>query len=283
MSKVQVSAIQFPLQEKVSSEQFLKKVEHYIDQSLDCDLVVFPELFSTEIIQIDENSSYHNQLRDHAINFTPEYITWLQVQAQSKKINILGGTVPRIVEEKIYNTAVLVLNSGEILLQDKLYLTPDEKSWHLTPGTTLNIFDTKIGKLVINICFDSEIPEISNLLVSEQPEIILIPSWTSTLSGLNRVEWSARARAVEHYAYVVKTGTVPGNSMTEPFGQAAIISPQETGFPTDIIHGPINRPSIVKGELDLSLLRSMRKKSGYYPALEQTIRPKNIKLKRKSI
>lgn len=277
MSIIKVSAIQFPLQENVELNDLLKKIEQFIDKSKGCDLIVFPELLTTEIIPTSE-TSYHEQLKEHARSFTPMYLKWLSAQAVSKKINILGGTVPRLVKNKIYNTAVLCLTNGDTLLQDKIYLTPDEKEWGLTPGNTLTVFDTKIGKLVITTCFDSEIPKISNLLVSERPELLLIPSWTSTPSGLNRVEWSARARAIEHYAYVVKTGTVPGAHMTDLFGQASIIGPQETGFSTEIIHGPLNKPAVVQGEIDLSLLRSMRKKSGYYPANEQLLRTKSIKI-----
>jgi predicted amidohydrolase len=280
MSKIKVAAVQFPLTNNITSEKLLTKIECYLTQAQGCDLVVFPELFTTEIINLDPKISYHQQLKDHATNFTPQYITWLQAQAQIKKINILGGTVPRLVAGKIYNTALLVLSTGAVHYQDKLFLTPDEKEWHLTPGQTLNIFETSLGRLVITTCFDSEIPAVSEFLVKAQPEIILIPSWTSTPSGLNRVTWSARARAVEHYAYVVKTSTVPGPDIEDLFGQAEIIGPQDTGFATDIISGPLNQAALITGELDLHKIRYHRPHSGYYPAHEQLTRTAPLTVKK---
>jgi predicted amidohydrolase len=229
MSKIKVAAVQFPLTNNITPEKLLTKIEQYLTQAQECDLVVFPELFTTEIINLDSQINEHQQLKDHATHFTPQYITWLQDQAKIKKMNILGGTVPRLVAGKIYNTALLVLPTGEVHYQDKLFLTPDEKEWYLTPGQTLTIFETSLGRLVITTCFDSEIPAVSELLVQAQPEII---------------------------------------------------GPQDTGFATDIISGPLNQAALITGELDLHKIRHHRPHSGYYPAHEQLKRTSPLTVKK---
>lgn len=94
-----------------------------------------------------------------------------------------------------------------------------------------------------------------------------------TESGLNRVDWCSRAQAVSQYAFVVKTGTVAAEGATQPhYGQASIIIPQETGWPTRPIEGELNRAGIVYGELDLKMLREKKAASGFYPGNEQLLR-----------
>lgn len=277
-----VAAVQYPLAEGLKPEAFFDKVSRYISEakSADVELVVFPELLTTELI--DWEDGYVAKLKSLAEEFTPRYHAWLKAEAQTKQISVLGGTSPRLLPDgTIVNTAVLALPDGQLLLQDKLFLTPDEKQWGWTGGDALKIFQTPWGQTVIAICFDCEFPVVSSLLAAERPDVILVPSWTSTHSGLNRVDFTARARAVEHFAYVVKTGTVPDLKSTQShFGQASVHTPQEAGFPVKPNEGHLNEPGLVFGELNLAYLRDKKKTSGYYPANEQSLRTKPIRLER---
>jgi predicted amidohydrolase len=272
MEILKVAAVQFPLGEKANADQFIAKVGKYIDeaQKNGAQLVVFPELITTELVDWDHAAGDQAQLKTIAAEFTPRYTEWLKAQAQARGISILGGTTPRVVGNEIVNTAILALPDGEVILQDKIFLTPDEKDWQWTPGRALKVFTAPWGKTVIATCFDCEFPQVSNLIANLAPEVILVPSWTSTQNGLNRVDWTAKARAIEHHAYVVKTGTVPSTDSTQPhFGKASIVTPQEPGYPLEPVEGKLNEPSIVYGTLDLKLLRERKANSGYYPGKEQ--------------
>jgi predicted amidohydrolase len=119
------------------------------------------------------------------------------------------------------------------------------------------------------------------MLAKEKPDVILVPSWTSTESGLNRVDFTSRARAVEHYAYVIKTGTVRGDNATQPhYGQASFHTPQDKGFDTKVKEGELNKAQILFGTLDLEHLRTRKAESGYYPGHEQNQRTKPLTLER---
>jgi predicted amidohydrolase len=281
-----VAAVQFPLSDGVSEKEFLGKVESYIEEAQrgGAQLVVFPELITTEIAdRKTQITSEKLQFQKLGEDFAPRYIQWLKSQAQSRKISILGGTTPRAVLGQILNTAILALADGRVALQDKLFLTPEEKGWGWTPGSELKIFMTPWGRVAITICFDCEFPMVSNLLLQQPPDILLVPSWTSTEWGLNRVDWTAKSRAVEHYAFVVKTGTVPGpNSEQDHYGRAAILSPQDVGFPAHAIEGPLNEASIVFARLDLQLQKEKKLVSEYYPGKEQGQRSTPIQLLAKS-
>ena len=276
---LKVAAIQYPLAEKSTEAALLRKINAYLAQAKagGAELVVFPELIATEMI--DWGAELTSQFKYIAKHFTPRYQEWLRSRSREMGLAILGGTSPRIENGKIYNTALLALPNGQIVLQDKIFLTPDEKEWGWTPGKTLRVFETPWGKTVITVCFDCEFPLISQLLASKHPDLFLVPSWTGSLSGLNRVDWTARARAIEHYAFVVKVGTVPDTHSTQShFGRSAILSPQETGFPTEPTEGLLNQPGIVFAELKLALQRQMKPKSGVYPSHEQDVRSLPVRI-----
>ena len=285
MSSLKVAAVQFPLAEAGSSTEFLAKVASSIQEAKvqGAELVVFPELITTELVDwYSKETSDVDQLTKIARDFAPKYIDWLKAQATAQQISILGGTTPREVNGKIVNTAILAFADGHVVFQDKLFLTPDEKAWGWVGGDALHVFDAPWGKTVIAICFDCEFPVVSNMLVSERPDVILVPSWTATRSGLNRVDFTARARAVEHYAYVVKTGTVAAEGARLPhYGQASLHTPQDVGFPTSPVEGKLNEAGLVFGTLDLKHLREQKKLSGYYPANEQSLRFQPIRIERK--
>ncbi len=271
LDALRVAAVQFPLAEGRSAEDFLAKMKIFIDEAKQngAQLVVFPELITTELVDWKSNNETE-QLVKIAQEFTPRYIEWLKHKSHQLNISILGGTTPRLVDGKIFNSAVLALPDGKVILQDKVFLTPDEKKWNWTAGQDFKAFDTPWGKTAITTCFDCEFPIISQMMAKAQPEVILVPSWTSTESGLNRVDWTAKSRAIEHFSFVIKTGTVPDPKSAQiHFGKAGIITPQDQGFPAIPIEGKLNEASIIYGNLDLKLLRERRKTTGYYPAQEQ--------------
>lgn len=182
MDRLKVAAVQFPLAERQTPVSFLAKVEGYMSKATQhgAQLIVFPELITVELVNWQAGEGDIPQLHRIASEFTPRYTEWLRKQAEEKKVAILGGTTPRLVEGHIVNTAILAMPGGRIHLQDKIFLTPDEKAWGWTPGSTLRVIDAPWGKTVIAICFDCEFPVIAHMISKFKPELLLVPSWTST-------------------------------------------------------------------------------------------------------
>ncbi|WP_298820808.1 nitrilase-related carbon-nitrogen hydrolase [uncultured Roseibium sp.] len=135
------------------------------------------------------------------------------LSALSKKydLSLLAGSMPAETWLGLTNTAFLLSPDGKVRHQDKLSLTPFEQSpdtWHLVPGSDLNIFEIKGARVVVLICLDVEMPALSCLLAKHNPDLILVPSMTEKLSGYHRVFGCARARAVELMCAVAACGTV---------------------------------------------------------------------------
>lgn len=126
-------------------------------------------------------------------------------------VSLLAGSMPVKTSRGLTNTAILLTADGRTIRQDKLCLTPFEKSpetWHLLPGDELRLFELDGLKMAILICLDIEMPALSSLLAKEQPDLILVPSMTEMLSGYHRVFGCAKARAVELMCAVAVCGVV---------------------------------------------------------------------------
>lgn len=272
-NEVRVAAVQYPIAYPRSPENFLENFRDWVEaaKKSGADLVVFPELIVLDLLDPASPDGDSLQLQKIAAEFTPQFFSYVSTLAKELEISILAGSSPRWENGVVHNTALLAFSNGKQVTQDKIYLTPDEKNWGWTPGSTLKVFEAPWGKTSILICLDSEFPQLSQSLVQARPELILIPSMTGSDFGLRRVQWSAQARAVEHYTYVVHTGTVSKNETHS--GQASLLNPQEPGFPRWIARGRKNESSLVIGTLDMKFLREKRPIAGIYPAREQMVRP----------
>lgn len=197
-----------------------------------------------------------------------KYIDFYKTLSKAHQIYIQAGTIIQKTDaDKFINRAYLFSPSGSYEYQDKLQLTETEKDTNLlTHGNQQKIFETSFGKIGIAVCYDSEFPEIIRRLVQHGASIILVPSYTTTLAGYNRVFLSCRARAIENQCYVAISYVINtvdiSDGIDDTYGQAAILSPADIKFPDDgiIAQGIMNKSMLVVGEISLEALDWVRKK-----------------------
>jgi predicted amidohydrolase len=290
---LKATLVQYPVEGDLNRSRFLEKVNSFVNQAVEqgSELIVFPEFFIGDLLAAapagaDPILHEKNEMIRIAGEETPTFLEWVAGLAVSKKISILAGSVPRALNGEIVNTAMLAFPDGKTVLQDKLFLTACEKQdWALKPGNQLQVIDAPWGKTVILICYDVEIPVLSHLLADVTPDVILVPSCTGGIEGFHRVRWASQGRAIEHYCYVLHTGTVgPGTrtpNMNTQYGQASFITPSDVGFPRVIAEGPLNESAIVTAELDFEKLLSSRASTTVHPARDQKLNP-YIQVKRPS-
>lgn len=282
---LKVAAIQYDITGGLKIEGFFRKVERFVLESKaqGAELLVFPEVFSLDLLQPGTLEDEIAQVRKIAFEDSPRIFNFIGELARRERLAILAGTTPRPragepgEDSRIVNTALLALADGTSHFQDKLFLTACEKrDWKLSPGAELKVIHAPWGKTVICICYDSEIPLLSHLLAEHRPELILVPSCTGATEGFHRVRWCAQARAIEHHSYVVHTGTVGSGTATPnmetQFGQAAILTPSDKGFARVLAEGAINERGIIFADLDLERLRRSREVTTVYPAQDQLLR-----------
>lgn len=266
MMKLRVSAVQYHLHTIRSFEDFARQVEHYIKTAAEfgAEFVLFPEFFTTQLLSIGDEQG--NALTIHDLpDFTEQYRDLFSSLAKQTKMHIIAGTHVVRKGDRLYNVAHLFYPDGRIAEQPKLHLTPTEvKEWTMTPGDSLQVFETDKGKIAILICYDIEFPEIARMARARGADVIFCPSCTDDRHGFHRVRYSCHARTVENQVYVVTTGTVGSlptvDFMRANFGQAAVITPNDIPFPPRgiLAEGEINEDMVVTADLDLELLDQVR-------------------------
>ncbi|MEZ4813750.1 MAG: nitrilase-related carbon-nitrogen hydrolase [Bdellovibrionota bacterium] len=272
---LRVATSQYKIQGNQSVDGISRKVEALIKEAAakKAELLIFPELFVLDAWPLKSKKTEAEIVQLMINEYAPALLEQAKQWSEQYQIAILLGSFPRVTSSsKIRNTAYLFFSNGEVFFQDKVYLTAWEKSMGWEAGEAIQVRDSPLGRFVILICYDVEFPKISQDLVTEKPELILVPSMTESLSGLERVRWAAQARAVEHHAFVVISGTVGKVSRDwVHYGQAAFVSPRDNFFKEKVVQGILNKPGLVFSELNLKKLRESRKQSKYYPAKDQAL------------
>lgn len=145
---------------------------------------------------------------------------------------VVLGSVPYVDEatQHVFNRAP-ILNDGKLSYQDKLHLTPWEKDF--CPGGILYLWEFQGFHVAVVICLDIEMPEISARLRSDGVDLILCPSATESLLGVERVNRCASARAVElgcHVAVAHLTGEAKSELVDKNLGRLAVYHPSQASF-----------------------------------------------------
>lgn len=142
---------------------------------------------------------------------------------------VVLGTVPWQDADGTWRNRAPILADGRVLFQDKLCLTPWEDAFQ--PGTDLYIWELGGLKLAVLICLDIEIPELAAMLRGAGVDLLLVPSATETLMGVERIGRCASARAVELGCAVVVSHLV-GKSATslidENIGRVSMYLPSQS-------------------------------------------------------
>lgn len=128
--------------------------------------------------------------------------------------------------EGVENTAFLLDDQGEILGHySKTHPVGDERTC-LHRGSRYPVFDTKLGKLGIVICYDACFPETSRLLALAGAEVVLVPAaWRASFYFKEWWDIDMASCALDNLVYVAAVNRC-GPSGDEIFaGKSQLRSP----------------------------------------------------------
>jgi len=120
------------------------------------------------------------------------------------------------LDGKVYNTAALLDPHGSVIAKYyKTHLPPLER-FLLTPGNSLPVFQTEIGRIGMLICYDMMTPEVARCLALQGADILCWPSlgygWWDE-SG----DFTIQSRAHDNQVYLL--GALPVHShIVNPYG-----------------------------------------------------------------
>ncbi|TWI35729.1 carbon-nitrogen hydrolase family protein [Paracoccus sulfuroxidans] len=274
MTKVRIATSAYPFDWFDSFADYAAKITRWVEEVADCDLIVFPEYGAMELaslggreIAADLEQSLHEVAR-HA-----EARDRLHLDlAKAHALYILAASGPVFEAGRPYNRAVLFGPEGIVGHQDKQVMTRFEREdWDVIGAPGLRVFDTRVGRLGVLICYDSEFPLLGRTLAEAGAEIILVPSCTDTVAGFNRVRIGSMARALECQCVIVQSPTVGdcdwNPAIDENRGIAAIYAPSDGLWPESgiIAEGQMDQPGWVTAEVDLALVAESRRDGRVLP------------------
>jgi predicted amidohydrolase len=274
-----IASVQYPVEGNKTLEEILAKVEAFTEEAVakKVDVLVLPELLTLDAWPVQEGAeetieSERKVVQEIASKITPGYFAGIRQLAKKHHIAIMAGSSPELDVEskKLFNVALLVQADGKELIQKKIHPTKWERDIGIASGKEITIADTPWGKTAILVCYDVEFPDLSAVLVEKSPMLILVPSMTESEAGLKRVRWTSQARAIEHHAIVVVSGTV-GHPMPtwQLFGQSAILGPASETFAMNDVEGTINTRGMIIQTIDLKALTYSREQTHYHPAKDK--------------
>jgi nitrilase len=176
-------------------------------------LIVFPEAFipaypdwvwAVPANRPGMHSALYAELIDQAVSIPgPEVETLCEAATSAKATVVIGVNEQNVGGSgtSVYNTLVYISEKGELLgIHRKLVPTAAERLvWTPGDGSTLEVFETSVGKLGGLICWENYMPLARYAMYARGAQIYVAPTWDSADS------WVASMRhiAKEGRLYVI--------------------------------------------------------------------------------
>jgi predicted amidohydrolase/GNAT superfamily N-acetyltransferase len=277
---VRVCAAQYQMRRLSSWDEFEKQVDFFCSTADEyhCHFLLFPELFTCQLFSIMDPKLETIDAVNELASYTDQYIDLFTRMARQYAMHIIAGSHPVRRDGLLYNVAHLVTPSGNVYTQDKLHITPAERAhFGIQPGSGVKIFDTGMGRIGIQVCYDIEFPEIPRLMTLAGAEILFVPFSTDERKAFLRIKYCAQARSVENWIYTVIAGNV-GNlpqvrSFLINYGEAAIFTPSDVTFPphATAAQADPNTETVIMYDLDLGSLALQREMGSVRPLRDRRI------------
>lgn len=208
--------------------------------SLGAELVVFGEAFL---------NGYESREHSHRYAIVEQdddpWVARLIGEAQLRDVHILIGATTRkgTFPGDLYNSALLIGPTGLVGVYNKTHVTAftadggrriaDERVFW-SPGGDLPVFDTPLGRIGVEICYDIRFPEVARTLAVKGAELIVNVS--AAVSGSER-SWDhvLYTRSVENAIWYLHVSVVGrqrnldlsgGSRLFSPYGEVVAEAPR---------------------------------------------------------
>ncbi|HIW76639.1 MULTISPECIES: carbon-nitrogen hydrolase family protein [Gordonibacter] len=202
-----------PRDKVVNRNNMIAYIEKAAEQGVD--LIVFPESILTGVgtVGMQQFNSEDKLAIQKMAELVPEgESTQIFVELAKKyDMYICWGMAERNPErfDATHNVSVLVGPEGYLGKYRKVHLPLCERLYHYPGFGDYPVFDTRIGKIGLEICYDKCFPEVSRTLALKGAQIILGPICWPNMTGslddpdhLVHVTFS-HARAMENMIFYV--------------------------------------------------------------------------------
>ncbi|MBI1244855.1 MAG: hypothetical protein GC202_07605 [Alphaproteobacteria bacterium] len=267
--RARVACVQYGLSAIASYAEFEAKVAHFVSvaASYGADFVVFPEMFTLQLLTIEHRDMPMARTVDALDMYTARIQATFAELARRHRLHVVGGTHFMRDEAGVArNICFTAMPDGTLHAQAKIHVTPSEReAWGIVGGTAAEPFETDFGQVAVTVCYDVEFPELQRHLARTGARIVFVPFCTDDRRGYMRVRHCAQARAVENQCYLALAGTVgvlphvPNADIQ--YAESCLLTPCDVPFPRDglLEAAPAGAETLVFADFDLETLDAMRK------------------------
>lgn len=238
---MRIASAQWPVVAPAHFDDYAARLRRELDfvAAREGQLAVLPEYLSLELAGMFADG-VRTDFAASLDALQPLYARWQALFAGLARecgLYVLAGTfLLRQSNGRYRNRAELFAPDGRRWFQDKLTLTGFElAAGCIEPGDVLQVFDTALGRIAVNVCYDSEFPLYARRQYEAGARLLLVPSCTDTLAGATRVRVGCRARALENQIHVVQSVTAGAAAWSPALdtntGVAAVFAPSDRGLP----------------------------------------------------
>jgi predicted amidohydrolase len=184
--------------------------------------------------------------------------------AKENGVYLVGGSIPLLRGEEMYNSCFVYGRDGEKLAcHDKAHLFDIDvdggitfkESDSFTPGDGATVFETELGTIGVEICFDVRFPEFARKTSLEGAKLIFLPAAFNMTTGPAHWELTMRARALDDQVYFAACS--PARDENGPYvayGHSMVVSPWG-----DVIAEADETAQIVYADIDTDHVDSIRR------------------------
>jgi len=251
----------------MNKKQNLAAAESMISEAAEkrAKVVALPEMF---------NCPYSNKyFREYAEDAGGETVRFLSSLAKELKIYLIGGSIPELENDRVYNTSFSFNTEGEIIGKHrKIHLFDIDlkggirfmESETLTPGETVTIFDTEFGKIGVAICYDVRFPELFRKMTLAGTKLIILPGAFNMTTGPAHWDLTMRSRALDNQIYFAAVS--PARDTEGPYqayGNSCVANPWgefcgKTDAGESIVYAKIDPDYVEEIRNQLPLLKHRR-------------------------
>jgi len=244
-------------------------------------LIVFPEVFIAgypDWVWLVPNgkaamlNALYTELIENSVAIPDEATKKLCQAAKNAQIHVVIGMHERNSEASnasLYNTLLFIDDKGEIMGKHrKLVPTGGERLvWAQGDGSTLNVFDTALGKLGGLICWENYMPLARNAMYGWGTQILAAPTWDKSENWLSSLRHIAREGGmfVVGCCMAVRMDDIPGKYEFKKLypegrewintGNSCIVNPKG-----DFIAGPVEmKEEIIYADIDLQIISASKR------------------------
>ncbi len=210
------------------------------------------------------NCPYSNDyFREYSEAEDGKTVNFLSELAAKLGVYLIGGSIPELDGDKVYNTSFSFDRSGNIIGKHrKVHLFDIDvkdgirfmESDTLTAGRDMTVIDTEYCKIGVAICYDVRFPEWFRKMALAGAKLIVLPAAFNMTTGPAHWDLTMRARALDNQVYFAANSPARDeNGPYQAYGGSCIVDP----WGKFIAHAD-EKECVIYGDIDLDHVEDIR-------------------------